>query len=135
MTISRYINSKRVPKALTIANIADTLDVSANWLIGSKEEKHDKGYRWHDLRKNPDDLPQEEDRYKGSKDVLLAIKYATDTEDEEPTYTAGYIQRGEWWCYMAHNTHRIGISNRFEVDVHTGDRVITWKEIEPFEGE
>lgn len=37
-TLSRYINGKRVPKATEIAKIADALDVSCNYLMGTDDD-------------------------------------------------------------------------------------------------
>ena len=73
-------------------------------------EKADK-YRWHDLRKNPDDLP-EADEYGCSEYVLVMI--GTPEWDNHE------------WAYYNHNT-RTWSTPFYE------QNVFAWRYIEPFE--
>ena len=75
-------------------------------------EKADK-YRWHDLRKNPDDLP-EADEYGCSEYVLIMI--GTPEWDNHE------------WAYYNYNTK--GWSTPFYEQ-----NVLAWRYIEPCEGE
>ena len=72
-------------------------------------EKADK-YRWHDLRKNPDDLP-EADEY-GCSERVLAVTGTPEWGDYE-------------WAYYNHNTRMW--STPFCVQ-----NVCAWRYIEPF---
>ena len=74
-------------------------------------EKADK-YRWHDLRKNPDDLP-EADEY-GCSECVLAVTGTPEWGDYE-------------WAYYNHNT--MMWSTPFCVQ-----NVCAWRYVEPFEG-
>lgn len=65
-------------------------------------------YRWHDLRKDPDDVPTH------NNSVLIAIGWQDG--DIEYYYTDCYIGDG-WVC---EHFLRLG-------------KVIAWKEVEPFE--
>lgn len=85
---------------------------------------------WHDLRKNPNDLPELIDDY--SQDVLIAVRYRTDEPSDPVTYCVGYFSEGEWLAYMPHDFHCIGRHYPGEFDMYTGDKVIAWKEIEEF---
>ena len=73
-------------------------------------EKADK-YRWHDLRKNPDDLP--EDNGYGKSEYVLVM-----------------IGTPEWysceWAYYSHNAKMWSIYEQ---------NVFAWRYIEPFEEE
>lgn len=72
-------------------------------------EKVDK-YKWHDLRENPDDLP-EEDENRTSDNVLVVTKYGD--------FSVAYIDLTLIeWC----------------TDEYTAaEDIIAWKYIEPFE--
>ena len=73
-------------------------------------EKADK-YKWHDLRKNPDDLP--EDNGYGESDYVLAIVGTPEWNHYEwACYHHGYE---EWSTY--------------------GQNVFAWRYIEPFKEE
>lgn len=82
----------------------------AKWLEELKELKgYKEKYRWHDLRKNPDDLPED------NKQVLVSIK-------------DGCIHR-TW-----HDSH--GWRNRnSKIRYYSDKSVLAWKEIEEFESE
>ena len=73
-------------------------------------EKADK-YRWHDLRKNPDDLP-EADEYGCSEYVLVMIG----------TPEWNYCE----WAYYKHNHKEWSTYEQ---------NIIAWRYIEPFEEE
>lgn len=69
-----------------------------------------KKYRWHDLRKNPADLPED------NKDVLVTIK-------------GGCVNR-TW-----HDSCGWRNATAKKARYYSNDRVIAWKEIEEFENE
>ena len=75
-------------------------------------EKADK-YRWHDLRKNPDDLP-EADEY-GCSEYVLVMTGTPEWDNHE-------------WAYYNHNT-RVWSTPFCE------QNVFAWRYIEPFKGE
>lgn len=68
-------------------------------------------YRWHDLRKDPKDLPEKEGLY------AVTVKY--DTESTEIGF--GYYE------------HMYGYSSGWSALMPNYGNVIAWKEIEPFE--
>lgn len=72
----------------------------------------EKKYRWHDLRKNPDDLPED------FHIVLICLK--------------GYEGDFHGINIAIHNkfTHSWGATNKLS---YKDDEVIAWREIEPFE--
>lgn len=83
-----------------------------------KENASDK-YRWHDLRKNPDDLP---------KDGVYCVAVPDDY--------------GTIWLALARYRNKLNITGNkigwgFRGDVYKMDfdtmKVIAWKHIEPFE--
>lgn len=76
-------------------------------ILSRIEEK----YRWHDLRKNPDDLP--------CKDGLYAI---TTQYDEELSET-GFGQYESMYGY----------TSGWSATMPSYGKIIAWKEIEPFE--
>ena len=75
-------------------------------------EKADK-YKWHDLRKNPDDLP-EADEY-GCSEYVLVMTGTPEWDNHE-------------WAYYNHNT-RVWSTPFCE------QNVFAWRYIEPFKGE
>ena len=75
-------------------------------------EKADK-YRWHDLRKNPDDLP-EADEY-GCSEYVLVMTGTPEWDNHE-------------WAYYNHNT-------RMWSTPFCEQNVFAWRYIEPFKGE
>ena len=83
-----------------------------NKIVSKALKKADK-YKWHDLRKNPDDLP-EADEYGCSEYVLVMIG-TPEWSDYE-------------WAYYNHNT--MMWSTPFCVR-----NVCAWRYIEPFKGE
>lgn len=83
----------------------------AKWLEELKELKEYKEkYRWHDLRKNPDDLPED------SKDVLVTVK-------------GGCVNR-TW-----HDSCGWRNATAKRVSYYSDKSVLAWKEIEEFESE
>ena len=76
-----------------------------SWLF-NKQQK----YRWHDLRKNPADLPED------NKDVLVTIK-------------GGCVNR-TW-----HDSCGWRNATAKKARYYSNDRVIAWKEIKEFENE
>lgn len=89
---------------------AEEYEQLADWLEELKElRKHKEKYRWNDLRKNPDDLPED------NKQVLVSIK-------------DGCIHR-TW-----HDSH--GWRNRnSKIRYYSDKSVLAWREIEEFESE
>ena len=83
-----------------------------NKIVSKALKKADK-YRWHDLRKNPDDLP-EADEY-GCSEYVLAMIGTPEWDNHE-------------WAYYNHNTK--GWSTPFYEQ-----NVFAWRYVEPFEGE
>ena len=78
------------------------------WLDTVKEYK--EKYRWHDLRKNPDDLPED------SKDVLVTVK-------------GGCVNR-TW-----HDSCGWRNATAKKASYYSDKSVLAWKEIEEFESE
>ena len=83
-----------------------------NKIVSKALKKADK-YRWHDLRKNPDDLP-EADEY-GCSEYVLAMIGTPEWDNHE-------------WAYYNHNT-RAWSTPFYE------QNVFAWRYIEPFKGE
>ena len=81
-----------------------------NKIVSKALEKADK-YRWHDLRKNPDDLP-EADEY-GCSEYVLAMIGTPEWNSWEQAY---YHHDKRLWSTYEQN-------------------VFAWRYIEPFEGE
>ncbi len=80
----------------------------ADWLEELKElREYKEKYRWHDLRKNPADLPED------NKDVLVTIK-------------GGCVNR-TW-----HDSCGWRNATAKKARYYSNDRVIAWKEIEDF---
>lgn len=75
-------------------------------------------YRWHDLRKNPDDLPEYFRR------VLIIMQDPVDGEIYEPVIAH----------YGMNSIFGNGPINTWAYSTY-GRKVIAWKEIEPFEEE
>lgn len=71
-------------------------------------ERRDK-YRWHDLRKNPDDLPEDD-----GGDVIVCVESLNSS--------------GKRYCM-----HSKRFVNAMKDSYHP--TIVAWKEIEPFEGE
>lgn len=83
----------------------------AEWLEELKELKEYKEkYRWHDLRKNPDDLPED------SKDVLVTVK-------------GGCVNR-TW-----HDSCGWRNATAKRASYYSDKSVLAWREIEEFESE
>lgn len=85
-------------------------------------EKREK-YRWHDLRKNPKDLPKEGER-------ILFCTVCYDNEDEERIWTGnfrnGYCDDG---CYFENDDYECFVT----IAVYPSSEVLAWRYIEPFE--
>lgn len=81
-----------------------------NDCIDNALETVDK-YRWHDLRKNPDDLPTKDGLY------AIATLYDTDLTD---------VGFGEW-------ENMYGYGSGWSALTPSYGKIIAWKEIEPFE--
>ena len=82
-----------------------------NKIVSKALEKSDK-YRWHDLRKNPDDLPEADEYGYGSEYVLVMIGTPEWNDCE--------------WAYYNHNTR---LWSTYE------QNIFAWRYIEPFEEE
>ena len=81
-----------------------------NKIVSKALEKADK-YRWHDLRKNPDDLPE-----------AIGGGYESD-------YVLVMIGTPEWYsCEWAYYHHDKKLWSIYE------QNVFAWRYIEPFEG-
>lgn len=102
----KYEAIQQVLDAATINSITkkQVLNV-VSWLF-NKQQK----YRWHDLRKNPDDLPED------NKDVLVSVKNGCVNRTRHDFY--GWINATSKSSY------------------HYSDKsVLAWREIEEFESE
>lgn len=73
-------------------------------------------YRWHDLRKNPNDLPDDNDTR--SEYVVT---------DGSQYFTSKYFGKGEYFNGCWEYPDGVFECNAYDVDV------IAWREIEPFE--
>lgn len=81
-------------------------------------------YRWHDLRKNPDDLPDVEHRRKAYFHVVQAGKEAR----------PAILQYKKEFGFGFYND--FGNGPKFtEVDTNFTAPIVAWKEIEKFESE
>lgn len=81
-------------------------------------------YRWHDLRKNPDDLPDVEHRRKAYFHVVQAGKEAR----------PAILQYKKEFGFGIYND--FGNGPKFtEVDTNFTAPIVAWKEIEKFESE
>lgn len=100
--------------------------------IGAKEaidtaievmEKAEK-YRWHNLRENPDDLPNAGQKVRVVLDCVTGKKNVID----------GFLGYGDYTWY----TSDVGYFNRkgssSDNSIHEAYIVIAWREIETFEG-
>ena len=56
-----------------------------------------------------------------SADLLIAIRYGLDKEDERPILCAGYYLDDAWWTYTEHNCGKVG-----DGEYRKGDRVVAW---------
>lgn len=102
----KYEAIQQVLDAATINSITkrQVLDV-VSYLFDEQNK-----YRWHDLRKNPADLPED------NKDVLVTIK-------------GGCVNR-TW-----HDSCGWRNATAKKARYYSNDRVIVWKEIKEFENE
>lgn len=81
--------------------------------------EHRKGrYRWHDIRKNPEDLPTKDGRYLVFAKCRKKGRYGRESEP--------YVD------YLIANFSEFADGCHFFGDTRT-DLVIAWREIEPFE--
>lgn len=88
-------------------------------IIDEYREDYSK-YRWHDLRENPDDLPEADGQYSGWVVVRLAEHYGL-------WFKAHYdYNRESWECVEASLQWNI-LGNPLVLYP-----VIAWREIEPF---
>ena len=95
----------------------------AKWLGELKELKEYKEkYRWHDLRKNPDDLPDVEHRRKAYFHVVQAGKEAR----------PAILQYKKEFGFGIYNEFGNGL-NFTGIDTDLVAPVVAWKEIEEFE--
>lgn len=97
----------------------------ADWLEELKElRKYKEKYRWHDLRKNPDDLPDVEHRKKAYFHVVQAGKEAR----------PAILQYKKEFGFGIYN--EFGNGPKFTgIDTDLVAPVVAWKEIEEFESE
>lgn len=102
----KYEAIQQVLDATTINSITkkQVLNV-VSWLF-NKQQK----YRWHDLRKNPDDLPED------NKDVLVTIK--------------GGCENRTW-----HDSRGWRNATAKKARYYSDKSVLAWREIEEFESE
>lgn len=97
----------------------------ADWLEELKElREYKEKYRWHDLRKNPDDIPDVEHR---KKEYFHVVQEGKETG---PTI----LQYKKDFGFGFYND--FGNGPKFtEVDTNFTAPIVAWKEIEKFESE
>lgn len=92
-------------------------------------------YRWHDLRKDPDDLP---DKLEGGTGMEF---YETVQENHEHDEVRASYQFEEeigwgWWSDIYDPVTLGFVDTEFhELEEEGYEKVIAWREIEPFESE
>lgn len=97
----------------------------AKWLEELKElREYKEKYRWHDLRKNPDDVPDVEHRRKAYFHVVQAGKEAR----------PAILQYKKEFGFGIYNEFGNGL-NFTDIDTDLVAPVVAWKEIEEFESE
>lgn len=99
--------------------------------------KEEDEYRWHDLRKEPDELPAE------CTPVLVTwvnhnpVSYYSDIKDKPFSDAMGVYCEGKWWWWSSDcidYLQEYGESKESDkIDKYI--EIIAWKEIEPFGGE
>ena len=97
-------------KGFEIQNAFHTID-EVIWEWKKYKDRAEK-YKWHDLRKDPEDLPREDGLY------CIAIEWADEIETGFGQWENMYGYRSGWSALMP-----------------SLQAVIAWKEIEPFEVE
>lgn len=110
-------------------------------------EKQEK-YRWHDLRKDPDDLPDNENEvdiafttWNGKVGIARAF-YEDGTMHSEDSMMGAGVKGWDYWCEYCEETDDYIIPAGWLEYVCFGEtytivdrEVIAWREIEPFERE
>ena len=95
----------------------------ADWLEELKElREYKRKYRWHDLRKNPDDVPDVEQRRNAYFHVVQEGK------ETEPTILQYKKDFG-----FGFTTTLVMVRNLQNVDTNFTAPIVGWKEIEKFE--
>lgn len=106
----------------------------ADWLEELKElRKHKEKYRWHDLRKNPDDLPDA--NYPSNTWFEVVQK---DNEEELPRAAMQYDDElGFGFYHDIFDPVSLGyVDTEFTTVAEEGlAEVVAWREIEEFESE
>lgn len=87
---------------------------------------HDKN-RWHDLRKDPDDLP--------TKDGYYLCTFEDSIKPEVWCYFDDAKSFGEWRTDYHYELDSCPIETYFEPFDEEENSVIAWRHIEPFEAE
>lgn len=102
----------------------DCLDwLTAMDMASEALEKQEK-YKWHDLRKNPDDLPEKQPKLTMSKPVIVWMG---------DSYWNHLMQD-----YYDYSNHEWALSSLYEIhdwSLIQSNEVIAWKYIEPFGSE
>lgn len=93
-------------------------------------EKAEK-YRWHDLRKNPEDLPKSDDG--GLYEIVLKCKYS-DYMRYSHAMRIMLSDDGEYWLdneygFLNHPKYKKGCGGDEKWDV------VAWRRVDPFENE
>ena len=106
---------------------ASTSIVAYRTFLKDMLEESEK-YRWHDLRKDPDDLPRNLD-----KSVMYTCVHENHLYD--PEYPAYYfnLERGEFGFWRTvYDDATLGFVDFDTLSDLGYERVIAWREIEPF---
>lgn len=122
---------------MTLSDLLDeTQDVAAkaqiDYAIGVLRKK--EMCRWHDLRKDPDDLPDELTNVNVAWINHNPPRYYDFIKDKITSGDSAIFYRGKWWWYSCACVDLLaeyGFSRGDEVDKDI--EIIAWRYIEPFE--
>lgn len=129
---------------MLVAPGSTTIIAYTTWLEEILEER--EKYKWHDLRKDPEDLPANEHEVEIAYIVYAGIKKTTRAIYEDGTMHSEdsdfcYTELDEW-CEYCEETDDYIIPQGWLETVHFAENmgvvdreVIAWREIETFEEE
>ena len=140
MTYEEAIKKLRNMKKCDTEDIIKSIEAK---LLGEENEsvydiciealKKQEKYRWHDLRKNPDDLPVELEIVNITWVNHNPVPYYADIKDKPFSDASGVYYKGKWWWWTASCEDYLSEYGESEENEMNKDiEVIAWKEIEPF---
>ena len=115
----------------------DIHTIYATAMMMAKALEAAEKYRWHDIRKDHEDLPEE------YTPVLVTwvnhnpVIYYSDIKDKPFSDAMCVYCKGKWWWWSSTCVDELqehGESNELD-KVDNDIEIIAWKEIEPFGGE